>query len=300
MPDYDILSRLLPLKFRGIEIPALANDLELNHNLVEHNQYGVSGGEQENTCRKSVRYSFRCMFRNGIGWPKPLYPGVYREFWNACADRATGPMIHPEFGYQEVKVATVKIHYDPTWRDGCDLDVVWLETIEGGMSIEMSASSPISYAIGRAGDFDAIKGNISPVPVYSDGSGDSLLTALKKIQGAALLFQLGMADLAASIENVANGVFGMMDTLASVGSPSAWEAHDILSDVAASLLETTDALGATMTRKKIDIRTTKMAAPATQLAMLYSTPIEDFFKLNPMLATMNPVPPGTDVFVHAS
>jgi prophage DNA circulation protein len=295
----DILERLLPLTWRGIKVPCLANSAALQHSTVEHNQYGVSGGEIENTCRKSVKFQFRVMFRNGLAWSEILYPYVFRDFWNACTDRTTGPLIHPEFGLIDCKVESANVHYDPTWRDGCDLDVTWSETIEKGISIELAASSPITHAVSMGEKFDQIKGTISPVPEYNDGSGTDLLGALKKIQGAMLLLQLTMADLAAQVDNVIVGVNGMIDQVSEVADPKSWAVVDTLNEIVSALTQAAESLGAQIGRKKIEIRTTTAEGGAMLVAARYGQTPEDFFKLNPAMAARDPIPPGTDIFVYS-
>jgi len=297
----DILEKLLPLAWRGISVHALANDAEGSHNLVEHNQYGVSGGEQENTCRKSMRYSFKVLFDNGIaGSNGELYPRRFREFWTACLDRTTGPLIHPEFGLQDCKVGPFKVHYDPTWRGGASMDVTWFETIEKGLSADLASASPITYAVGLAGDLEKLSGAIDPVPTYDDGSGDSPLDALKKIQGAMLLAQLTMDDLVASVQNVINGINGMMDQLKGLTDEKSWAALETCAEIVNALTQSAENLGANMGKKKIDSRTTPAAASAPRLAAKYGQSLEDFFSLNPWTATTDPVPAGSDVFIYAS
>lgn len=296
----DILSRLLPLKWRGIEVPALANDADLEQGVVEHNQYGVSGGELENTCRKSVRYSFKCLFDNGIaGYNGTLYPKGFRDFWNASLDRTTGPLQHPEFGRQDVKILSCKAHWAPDWRGGASIDAVWGETIEKGLTADMAAASPITYAVGLAGDLEELSGQIDPEPTYEDGSGDDPLAALKKIQGAMLLAQLTMDDLAQSVERITAGLSDFQDQLKESTDPKSWQAIETCSEIINALTQMTENLGANLGRKKIDSRVTQQAESAPMLAAKYGQSLEDFFTLNPWTATKDPVPAGSDVFVYA-
>lgn len=295
----DILAHLLPLKWRGIEVPCTVNDVDVNHNLVEHNQYGVSGGEQENTCRKSARFSFHCLFRAGIAGYKNLYPTTFRDFWNACCDRTTGPLQHPEFGLIDCKVASFKIAYEPTKRDGLDLDVVFVETIEKGISVDLTAASPITYAVWLAGDLETISTFIE-VPEYDDGSGLTLKEALAKIKGTISLAGMSVSNMLSDIQSSINAVNGMLDMLNTSTDVKSWEAIDILKQIESSLEMTAEKAATLTTNKTIEIKNVAVGGIPSVVASQFAMSIEDFYKLNPMLAIYDTIPVGLQVFVYGS
>jgi prophage DNA circulation protein len=291
----DILGNLLPLKFRGIEVPCQTNSIKVTQNLVEHNQYGVSGGEQENTCRKSAHLSFTIPFRAGLLGYRNLYPNTYRDFWNACCDRSTGPLQHPEFGLMDVKVENYDTSWDPARRDGVDMTVSFVETIEKGLRIELTASSPIKYATGLALDAEKLGPGIK-LPKYNDGSGSSLSDALKKLKGMQMLADITAAGMLAEIEKTMEAVNVLIDFTNQMSDPKAWPVMQALKGIETALVSAYDSAGL-VDKKAIDIRTTTQERTTPLLAGDYGITIEQLFKLNPLLAAKDKVPAGTVVFI---
>lgn len=297
----DVLAHLQALKFRGVgPIPCQQNSINVSHNIVEHNQYAVAGGEIENTCRKSGRFSFKCMFRGGISGFRNLYPQTFRDFWNACLDRTTGPLQHPEFGLVDVKTEHFDVQFDPTRRDGVDVDVVWVETIDKGLSLDITTSSPITYAVGLAGNLENVSAGNVAVPEYDDGSGMSLKQALNKIKGTIMLAEMSISNTLSDIGNSINALNDMIDTLQNVATtnPANWDVVKSLKAIEAALQQTAKQVGATKAKQRVGIRTTTTKARFPLLAAGYGMKKEDFIKLNPMVAIYDEVPSGSTVFVY--
>ncbi|MFA4900910.1 MAG: hypothetical protein WC563_15435 [Brevundimonas sp.] len=293
----DILASLKPLKFRGIEVPCLSNSIKVGQNLVEHNQYGVAGGEQENTCRKSAHLSFTIPFRAGIVWKPSLYPKVMRDFWNACCDGTTGPLSHPEFGLMDVKVGDFDLTWQPNARDGADMNVSFVETIEKGLRIELSASSPITYASSIADELEKL-GPMVKLPSFDNSTGTTLKGALAKIKGAMLLAQMSAASLLGDIESTIGGVNNLIDFASSLTDPAAWPVVAGLKNIVSALMQIETQLGTDAgKKKKLEIKYTTTDASPTLVASQFGTNLEDLFKANPSLAILDPVPSGTMVFV---
>lgn len=292
----DILAHLKPLKFRGIEVPCLTNSIKVAQNLVEHNQYGVSGGEQENTCRKSAHLSFIIPFRAGIVWKPSLYPKVMRDFWNACCDRTTGPLSHPEFGLMDVKVADFDLTWQPNARDGADMNVSFVESIEKGLRIELTASSPITYASAIADELEKLGPTVN-LPAFDNSTGTTLKGALNKIKGAMMLAQLSAASLLSDISSTIEGVNSLIDFASSLTDPNAWPVVSGLKDIVAALVQIEEDIGTLKGKKKLEIKYTVSDASPTLVASQFGTNLEDLFKANPSLAVLDPIPANTMVFV---
>lgn len=291
----DILGDLLPLSWRGIDVPCQANEMSGGHSLVEHNQYGVAGGEQESCCRKSVRFSFRVPFRVGIAGYEGLYPQTFRDFWNACLDGSTGPLIHPELGLVDCKVDTFKAVYDPQRRDGVDMDVVWAESIELGISVDIAAESPINTAIGLAGDLEDIATDVE-VPEYDDGSGLSLKQALAKIKGTIQLAEMSVVNSLNDISNTISAVNDMIDYAGTLTHPESYAILDALKGIESNL-QTLKEKTLAGRKKRIAIRVTTSDMRVTYAAAKFGMTIEEFFGLNPLLAVSTTVKAGSEILV---
>ena len=298
--NLDILSKLPQLQWRGIVVPCQANSLSFEHGQAEHYQHGSDGAYVEHTGRKSARFSFRIPFRVGIAGSytniyENLYPETFRDFWNACLDGSTGVLLHPEFGEIDAKVSSFRLSVDPMQRDGYDVDVDWIETVEAGVSIADNALSPISEAVGLAEGLEETSGEINPPITYDDGSGDDLLTTLKKIEGALLLAQLEVQDMLASINNAVSGVNSMIDLCNNVTDPEAWGVMESLKQIEANLQTAKDKLSPSQERIEFVIAARTMTT--REAAASASMDLAAFFEVNPRLARSPEIRQGKEYFV---
>lgn len=281
----DILGDLLPLQWRGIEVPCVGNDIEGSNLLVEHNQYGVDGGDQESVCRKSYKLNFRCLFRGGLSGYKNLYPTTFRDFWNACADRSAGILQHPEFGQITCKVSSFKAVYDPRARDGADIDVVWLEhNAQDSLKLGI-APSPITYAVGLAGDLEVILSNHQTLPPFDNGTKLTLKQAVNKIKGTIELAEGKVDSILADIQVTVGALNDIVDGVASLAHPDAWAITDSAREIQNALLDLQANIGneAGAKRRRVRIYTTATPHKLSELAALYGMALDEFVGLNPML-----------------
>jgi hypothetical protein len=221
-----------------------------------------------------------------------------RDCWLQESVSQDIPFQHPEFGLIDVKVASFNIAYDPTRRDGVDLDVVLLETIEKGLSIELTAASPITYAVGLAGDLETMSADVE-VPPYEDGSGLTLKEALSKIKGTIALAGMSVSNLLSDIENSIGAINGMLDMLNTTTDVKSWQAIDTLKKIEAALQQTEQKAATLVKNKTIEIKNVAVAGLPSVVAAQFGLSIEDFYKLNPMMAIYDTIPVGTQIFTYS-
>lgn len=298
--DLEVLSRLLPLKWRGIEVPSVNTTLSFSHRLVEHEQVGVNGAHVENTGRKAAEFSFRILFRGGITGYTDLYPSRFREFWDACLDGSVGILQHPEFGQLDAKVQSFSLVTDASRRDGHDLDIVWKETIENGSALEFSAPSPIDEAIMLASQLDTQYNDVA-MPEYDDGGGLSLSETLASIKGQLLLAQLDIVAISAQLSNAINAVNGMIDLLGTLSDIKSSPAIQSLKSVEAALSRLNDSIAAqvaTAVGKRLALRIAQEASTVARTAAYYGMGLAEFIALNPKTASTGKVSLGEEIFVY--
>jgi len=137
----------------AVQFPIAKAHISLQHDIATHSFWGKDGERQESTGRKSLVFAASIPFRNGI-FPGTnekwgiLYPETYSAFIKATANRATGVLSHPVFGDIKCKVRSVETELDATRRDGVDVEVTWVETIEPGDTGATSIRSVESVSIG--------------------------------------------------------------------------------------------------------------------------------------------------------
>jgi len=188
----DILEQLLPCSWTGvnrprIEFPVTTITLSMDQDLAEHKFWGVDGVQVEATGRNSLVFEATIPFRNGIVPGKSenwgiLYPTAFRQFLTACADRATGILVHPELGEFTCKVKSLRTSLTGERRDGVDVTVTWVETLfpEDISNIEDSSNSPVANAEISALSLDSNLDQLTTVdakyklPVYAPTFADSV------------------------------------------------------------------------------------------------------------------------------
>ena len=297
--ELDALGKLLPLSWRGIEVPCAQNSIKVDHSQVAHYQVGVNGAHVEHTCRHSAVFQFRVFFRGGISGYTDLFPSRYREFLTACMDGSTGPFIHPDLGLLDAKVQDFTVVTDPNRRDGYDMDVNWIETVEAGSSLEFAANSPISEAISLGRDLETNYTSVD-IPPYDDGSGMSLTDALKSLQGQWMLMQYDVVSMLANIDNMINAINGMLDTLSTSTDPNSSAIATALKGIIAAMAQLEDDLVGTSQARKVGMMITQRDDIVASVAASVDLGVDEFFLLNPRFAETGKVPTGSTVFFYES
>lgn len=301
----DALARLLPLSWRGIEVPCQQNGLRFNQRLVEHKQHGVSGAHVENCGRDSARFSFRIPFRGGISGYTDLYPSRFRQFWDACLDGSVGVLVHPEFGSLDCKVESLNLVYDPNRRDGVDVDIEWVETIEGDISLETAANSPINDAIKLAVNLETIltkpripKPNEKSLFEQIRSTVKSIKEGIAKINGQIQLAQYSVVSVMADIEGVVNAANDLTDTAAKLTDPDSSAIYNEGLAIVAAMQKLGEKLPSAAPSKTVTQKVLTKLTAVVDAASQFSMSLNEFFALNPTAALAETINPGTILFVY--
>ena len=293
MSQLEILSKLVPLMWRTIEVPARQNSMSGGSRLVEHQQWGVPGAHIENTGRKAERFTFTIPFRNGIWGYNDLYPGTFRKFFSACLDTTVGKLVHPEFGELDAHVSDRSVRWDPKARDGCDMEVTWVETNENAT---LEQAPQITDKVALAEYCEEIMHEID-APEFDDGSGLSLAETLAKLASMKLLLDMRAAAALAKVESAINGVNNLISAISSIRDPKSWNALDALGSIESSLQDLKNSAPGAGTVKKVAAKTTTKELTPTQTAAAYGMEVNEFFALNPRAALSSTIAIGTTVYV---
>lgn len=298
--DLDVLSQLLPLQWRGIEVPCAQNSVEFNHRLVPHRQYGVPGASVENTGRNEAKFAFKVFFRGGISGYHGLYPDTFRLFWTACLDPTVGELQHPEFGRLDCRLESFKLDATPERRDGYDVDCVWVETNDTGFSLASAADSPIRTAIQLASDLESFYKVVPDLPAYDDGSGMSLTENLKKIASYKNIVDIAVGDMLSDIANVINAVNNLIDAAEGATDPTkAWPVIESLKAIEAALSQLSENTGLAPI-KRVAMRIAQSDMTPGMACAKFSMDLPEFFALNPACAVSGLVAKDSEIFVYES
>jgi len=298
--DLDIARNLLTPSFRNVAFYCGPWSFSFEQGQSAHLFPDRDAGLIEGTGRDPATYKFTAYFRNGIaGSTVPQYPVNWRAFVAACTDKSTGTLVHPELGPISVKCKSMDTSFDMMRRDGVDVDVVFIESpaAEDELTDLLKQASPTAQALSAARDLDNAIGNISPIPVYPDAVAPSLLESMKRLTGALAMFRMGVGNIGSGVDGMLGALGELRDSIAATGDPKAYKALDALTRAFDAVVFI--ALNAKLKGKPITAVSVRAQAPATAIATLFNTPIDDFLRMNPGAADRATVRAGSLVFVYA-
>ncbi len=161
----DLFSKMLGFEWRGISFPCSSFETDVTQDHAEHKWPDRDGAHIEATGRNPIVINAKALFYNGIAPGQNesfrggfLYPDAYMAFVEACADRSTGTLVHPELGDLQVKCKSCKTHWDADRRDGVAVDVVWVEHTESNTAVvvfrdDVSAQAAAETLDAAIGDY---------------------------------------------------------------------------------------------------------------------------------------------------
>lgn len=310
MATVDVLAGLLAYSWKGVAFPSAGFRIRLRQDLAMHEYAERDGAHIEGTGRAPLEFSARIPFRNGIelapseaAVKQPIYPTAFRDFFDACADRSTGDMVHPEFGRIKCKLQDVDVSYDPNRRDGVDVEVVWIEATDKPSDLLdiLSAPSPAQQIAASANDADAaidaalaaLKSKNSTtdsvVRAYledlkktslTSGSLGDLARKLQSIGDQTDLIQRQAAGAVASLDFRARNIADSLDRAQS--HPVYWPLQEAAMRIQAAAAD----LKSSVSTKNRQLGIYVVAADTTpaSIAQDIPAPLGDLLQLNPALA----------------
>lgn len=168
-----LFASLLPMSWRGIHFPYVSTEIELRQDLAIHKVADKNGAHVEGTGRAPYQFTARIPFLNNLSrgaaeqWQSPLYPDAWQAFFDACSDRTSGTLGHPQLGPRNCKCETARTTLDANVRSGVYVSVTWIETDDGVVTTQTSTAttSPTASAQLACDDLDAQFASIDPAIV---------------------------------------------------------------------------------------------------------------------------------------
>ncbi len=166
-----LFDALLEFQWRSIGFPVVDFDTELRQDLVVHKFVDRDGAYIEGMGRHPIQISARIPFLNGLtkgtqeSWSSgKLYPTSWRAFFQACADRTSGILQHPELGKLNCKCESARTSWDGNVRSGVYVHATWIESDDTGVDLQtaLSTASPLAKIKASAVDLDAQVASIDP------------------------------------------------------------------------------------------------------------------------------------------
>lgn len=160
-----LFGTLQPCSFRVVQFPIASIEVTLEQDHVEHKFPDRDGAHIEATGRNPLSITLKAIFNNNIR-PGPtekwqagaLFPQQYRAFLDACADRTTGILVHPDLGEIKVKLKSAKTAMTATNRGGVEVDCQFTESTEkpDDLNFAVISYSPFTTAEKAFADIDTM------------------------------------------------------------------------------------------------------------------------------------------------
>lgn len=295
-PDWEVLGQLIPLQWRGIEVPCVKMSMACSNRTTEHEQYDVPGADVENGNRKAVRHTFVIPFRRMIAGYVNLYPKTFRLFIKALLDPDAGPLQHPEFGEADYVVVDWSVEWTPDKRDGADLTVTYVETNENGVAIENATPSMVD-AQRAALDLQQWMTEVDPPIEDPSPSELSLDEQLAQIASLKLLAELRIAEALAGIEQVIDRINGLLDVIGGSTDPLSSEMYAACVTIGSACAALKENLSLAGAGKKIRQRINDKQRSVADAAAHFAMSTGEFYQLNPALGRVGKVGENEAVLV---
>lgn len=302
-----LFSQLLEFRWRDVSFPATSFETSLRHDLAEHKFPDHDGADIESTGLAPVEIAARIPFRNGVIPARSesfgiLYPTQFRRFITAMADKSTGTLQHPEFGSILCKPVSCKVVWAAEPRDGVDVDVQWLQTIDSATAAEFFSESPVQTATLGALDLDSNIGTLGPVLPQTPEFKPTFADTMRSIQAigdtVTLLAHRG-AGVINSLQYRIDAIEESVRRAEKAGDVTLWA----LRQAAGRMRSGLEGLRETLLQSKgrrIGLYPVRKVMTLAGVAAAIPTAVTDLMNLNPALLRNPVVLPGQIVRYYAS
>lgn len=303
-----VFEALTMCSFRGVGFPLLSLRSGFRQDQAVHKWPDRDGAHVEATGRDPFTFHARAAFRNGVtpgrnesgewGPLHALYPDHFRGlFLPAVLDRTTGAFNHPELGAIQCKCVSVEFDHDPHKRDGVDVDMEFIESLDNPDQLQaiIAAPSPIGATSQFAADLDAqLSGTTFSSPPAPTGFVEpSFSDAMRSIQSATDQTSLLSRKLGGQVDHVFYRVQAIEDSVATSKDVTLWPLTNSAERMKAGLLALKASLA--ISQKTILTFVAQSTMTLSQVSVQTGNKVQDLIKLNPTLCAAPTIPRYTPV-----
>jgi len=316
MADWDVLEQLLEFKWRDVSFPVTEFETDLEQDLALHKWPNRDGAHVEATGRAPLVFSATIPFRNFIQpgttetWQNfiapdangnlesgaPLYPTVFRAFFQAMATRSSGQLQHPEFGLVQCKPKSARCKWSAMRRDGCDVTASWIESLDDTVSDFqdiLARPSPVSEAQVAASDVDDQIVQWDNTPVTSDASASTFSQDLARVLSSFDMATILSSQYGASIDALTKRTSSLLDRVEAASDITAWPLIASCSRLQSSLYDVKQSL--LTSGQSVAIFVPPEDTTLAALAAITGSTMDDLITLNAALVRNIRVPAGSEV-----
>lgn len=292
MADY--LSLLPPLLWRGLNYPVSARSVSFTHDGVRHKFQYRDGEMVEQTGAQALTFSYTIPMRDGIA------RGPYRDLvtkglpllFADCQNRARGPLQDPFYGTFDCVPTSYRDDTDVNKRDGTDIQVEFVRTLETGEADTLPDFPTVSGLISEAGALDK---ELSKTSFKQEASADGSNDILTQLTGIGAQIQQQGQGVSARLQGLADKMKRLDEQIDSTEDPSKWGLQQSARNVREAALRL-KAKGDNPGQRILTV-TKNSARTITEVCADSLMSLPDFLRLNPDLVRSPLIPPGTPIRV---
>lgn len=288
----DVLALLPPLIWRGQIYPVTARSAWFTHDGVRHKYQFRDGEMVEQTGVQALTFSYTIPMREGLakGPYKDLATKGLKVLFEDCQNRVRGPLNDPFYGEFQCVPTSYRDDTDVTRRDGTDIQVEFVRSLETGEADTVGDFSSISGLVSEAG---ALEKALSETQYKQEASADGSNDVITQVTGAiANVKQQGTA-VARRLDDLALKLKNLEEQLSLTEDPSTWGIQDSARSVRESALRLK--AKAENPGERILTVTKGTARTVSQVCAESFMSLGDFLRLNPELVRFPLIPAGTPI-----
>lgn len=289
----DVLRLLPPFEWRGQIYPVTERDFDFRQENAPSSIQYRDGQFFESTGAQSPTFRYTIPMRQdiAIGTYKNLFTEALPILFAAMRDRTVGLLIDPIRGPFKCRPQVYGESLNLQMRDGIDVRVEMVHSPD--LVDEDEFHRPVS-AQGLASDAGVLDEEIQQVDWKQEASPEPSADALDAINGVGAQLDANVGKFNAGLNAYAFKMEKIETTAKRLENPDGWQiARSARRNRAAALALTKRASDP---QKRVVPVLTKYSKTISGVAAEEGMTIQELLRLNPGLATLGTVPPGTVVF----
>lgn len=290
----DVLSKLPPSSFRGIEFPITERDVSFSHANARHKLMYRNGELVETTGAQAWTFSYTIPCRQGLIYTNygNLFTETLPKLVRALRDKEPGPLIDPVYGEFQVVPSTFNDTIDVTKRDGTDIRI---ELIHAPDIDDVDAGNEVPAFQGIEAAVSVINKEIQIVPWEQELPPKPLVNPFQAVRGVVERSQQSVQNTLAQLERVIDEAKRVETAIDNLGKPETFALNRRARK--AQLAAHQSHRNIRRPDKKIGKIVNTQARGVSQVAASVGMSLQDFLRVNPELAGLLMVPAGQAVFV---
>ncbi len=305
----DIFSELAPASYAGLVFPVVMTTLKTSSVVARHQFPHRPGVRLEYMGREPVLGSMTAMMFNSLAFekklPQDLWPQTMQLLRGLAQEQVSYPLVIPTIGTLPLAHISITERYDPLKRDGCFVDIEFVEDNEDLISqLEItSARARVEELSNELQDLNTSQALLrlkillieDKLALSSSGYVD-IATAI-----SGLVYQLQQANESLTrpfnqARQITNAMRDLVATTAALGDPENWQVRNAildLQDAIDQLIRETAGAGRTIVRYLTPAPTNIM-----NIAITTKNTVADILSLND-LSDPTKIPGGKTLLVFA-